>query len=123
MPDVDPSPIPVPTEVPELDVLSVAGRTVRIRLHNENTLSVRKPAGVKGATIFSFVGEDAPEDISLWKFEMSTAKTTVDITFPITVEAGSKVWLTAFWFNPKLQSGPACLAVPTWVQGSMSKAA
>ena len=40
--------------------------------------------------------------------EGSTSRTLVDVDFPITLPAGTRVWFTAYWFNPRLQAGPAC---------------
>jgi hypothetical protein len=48
--------------------------------------------------------------------------TTVDVEFDADVAAGSKVWFTAFWFNPRAMSGPACAPISAYVQfgGSMA---
>jgi hypothetical protein len=117
------TPVPPPEDAPEMDVVRVIGRTVRIRLHNENTIGHRrKPAGVKGAAILSYVGPDAPDDITAWHFEGNTTKTVIDIPFPPTLEPGAKVWLTAYWFNPRMQSGPACQPQSTHLGAGLSKA-
>lgn len=123
--DLNPTPIPPPSAAPELDVVNVSGRTVKIRLRDAAVPSRRgRPVGVIGASVFSYVGETPPEDISGWKFEGSTGLTSVSVTFPVTVPPGAQVWLTAFWFNPRKQSGPACTPVSTHVQfGGMSMAA
>lgn len=120
-----PSPIPVPADAPALDIVSVSGRTVSIRLHDADNASKRgKPPGVDGAAVFSFVGATAPDDPSAYKFEGNTTRTTFDVVFPNTVAAGTQVWLTAMWFNERKQSGPACTPVGATVQfGGMSMAA
>jgi hypothetical protein len=120
-----PQPIPAPSAAPGLDVISVSAWTVSLKLHDSAAGSKRgKPAGVSGASIFSFVGPVAPNDIGSWQFEGNTGKTKVDITFPNTTAAGTKIWLTAFWFNGRKQSGPACAPVSTNLQGgSVSMAA
>ncbi len=108
VPDVDPSPVPVPGSAPGLSVQTVSGRTVRIRLKDTANPDRRgKPAGVSGAAVFSYVGAQPPEDISAWKFEGNTSRTIIDVVFPVTVPPFSRVWLTAFWFNDRKQSGPA----------------
>jgi hypothetical protein len=38
---------------------------------------------------------------------------SIDVVFPATVEPWSKVWLTAFFFNPRARSGPAAMPVGT----------
>ena len=122
--DSSPTPIPPPVDSPEIDFLPTGTRTIRVRLHNENTLRLRKPAGVKGATVFYHVGPTAPPELTNWTFHESTTKTTLNIDLPASVDAGSQVWFTAFWFNPRSQSGPAATPVSTFMQfGGLSMAA
>jgi hypothetical protein len=112
VPDALPSPRPVPAFAPGLTVVSVNGRLLRIRLWDPAfPTRKRMPAGVDGATVMSFVGATPPEDPRAYKYEGSTSKTVVDILFPETVEPGTQVWLTAFFFNERKQNGPACAAV------------
>jgi hypothetical protein len=112
-----PTPIPPPAFAPALDIVSVSGRTVRIRLHDLTDAARRgKPAGVAGATVFSYVGATAPAELSDWKFEGNTTRTTVDVLFPETVAPGAVVWLTAFWRNERDQAGPSCPPVSTNIQ-------
>jgi len=120
-----PTPIPPPSSAPGLDVLSVSGWTVKIKLHDSDSTAKRgRPAGVIGAAVFSFVGAEAPTDIAAWRFEGNTGRTKLDVAFPDTLAPGAKVWLTAFWFNGRKQSGPACAPVSTNLQGgSVSMAA
>lgn len=120
----EPSPIPPPGATPGLDVVSVSGNTVRIRLHDTTSPTRRgRPFGVDGAAVFSFVGAVPPGDVDGWKFEGNTTRTTVTVTFPSDVAPGAKVWLTAFWFNPRAQSGPACAPVGTNLPGGAAMAA
>jgi hypothetical protein len=114
-----PSPIPPPSSEPSLEIKSVSGYTVTIRLHDSTSGSRRgKPAGVSGASVFSYVGATASPDISAWKFEGNTGVTNkITVAFPTTLAAGAQVWLTAFWFNERKQSGPACDPVGTNLQG------
>jgi hypothetical protein len=113
-----PSPVPAPSSSPGLDVVSTSGWMVQIRLHDTTSTKKRgKPPGVSGASVFSYVGATPPTDIGAWKFEGNTGKTTVDVTFPITLPMGTKVWLTAFWFNGRKESGPACLPVSATIYG------
>ena len=121
-----PTPIAAPGVAPRLDVLSVEDWTVRIRLHDATSSVKRgKPPGVFGASVFSYVGVTPPADIAGWKLEGSTGKVTkIDIVFDSALAAGTRVWLTAFWFNGRKQSGPACAPVAAYVQyGSISLAA
>jgi hypothetical protein len=121
----EPTPIPPPEHAPEIDFMPTATRTIRIRLHNEHTLGHSgRPPGVAGATVFSYIGEEAPIDLNEWKFEENTTRTMIDIDMPPTVPSGTKVWFTAFWRNPRDQSGPGTTPISTIVQwGGMAKAA
>jgi hypothetical protein len=52
---------------------------------------ISKPAGVSGASIFSYVGAVPPADMSAWKFEGNTSKTAVQVVFPNTTAGGDGV--------------------------------
>ena len=120
-----PSPIPQPSTAPGLSVRSVSGWTVKIKLSDTGSSAKRgKPPGVSAGSVFSYVGATAPSDISSWKFEGNTGKTLVDVAFASTLAPGTQVWLTAYWFNGRKQSGPATSPVSTNLQGgSVSLAA
>jgi hypothetical protein len=112
-----PSPIPSPAYAPGLDIRSISGWTVKIRLHDTQSTAKRgKPPGVSGAAVFSFVGDAPPSDVSKWNFEGNTGRTIVDVVFNSAIAPGTKVWLTAFWFNGRKQSGPACSPVAAYLQ-------
>ena len=120
----EPTPVPPPGEPPSIDVVSVVGRTVKIRLHDGSSTRRRKPVGVSGATVLSYVGDEPPADLGTWRLEGNTGRTTYDIAFPTTVPAGAKVWITAFWFNPRKQSGPSATPATAYIQyGGLSQAA
>ena len=107
-----PSPVPAPSDAPVLEVASVVAWTASIRLHDASSATKRgRPAGVNGAAVFSYVGATAPTDLNDWHFEGNTGKTTVNISFSNALAPGAKVWLTAFWFNARKESGPACTPV------------
>jgi hypothetical protein len=112
VPDVEPSPIPPPSSAPELTIVSTLRRRVTLRLRDAKDPDKRsKPAGVSGASIVMHIGENPPANPLEWSFLMNTSRTSLDIDFPSTIPAGSKVWLVAFWFNPRKQAGPASAAV------------
>ena len=126
VPDVEPTPSPVPGFAPGLSVVSVNGRLVRIRLFDPaNPTRRRIPGGVNGAIVMSHIGPTAPTDPGAYKMEGPTARTTIDVLFPESAVPGTLVWLTAVWFNERKQMGPACAAVGTNINygGSMPMAA
>jgi hypothetical protein len=102
------TPVPPPATAPDIDILSVNGNTVQLRLHAAGESTRRgKPAGVDGASVFSFVGAVPPDNEAEWTFEGVASKTTINITFPAGTAPGARVWFTAFWFNGRKQTGPA----------------
>ena len=112
VPDVTPSPQPVPSAAPGLDIVSVDGRLVKIRLFDPaNPTRKRIPAGVNGAIVMSAIAPVAPTDPGAFKMQGPTSRTTVEILFLETVAPGTQVWLTAVWFNERKQMGPACAPV------------
>lgn len=122
--DVTPSPAPVPSVAPKVDVLSVVGRRVKVRIHDSDPQSrMSKPTGVAGASLFSYVGTTPPGDVSEWKFEGNVMRTIVTVEFPLSVPAFSQVYFTAFWFNRRGNSGPACMPVSTNVGQNVPVAA
>ena len=113
-----PSPQPPPSSWPILTVKSSYGTMVTLGLGSSDPGSKRgRPAGVFGASVFSFVGAEAPSDISEWKFEGNTGRTQLTVTFPSDTAPGTKVFFTAFWFNGSKASGPACAAISTNLPG------
>ena len=117
---VKPAPVPPPATAPKLEIGNVTGWTVRITLRDAASGSKRgRPAGVSGASVFSYVGATPPTEGSKWAFEGNTGRTTLDVVFPSTVPAGATVWISAFWFNGRKESGPACAPIQTNLQGGM----
>ena len=101
-----PSPRPIPTSSPNIDILSVVGRTVKIRLHGDDTARRGKPTDVMAANIFTYTGGPTPPSIgSEWKFQGTTTRPIVDIDFDPSSQAGT-AFITACWFNAR-GGGPA----------------
>ncbi len=122
--DVLPTPIPPPARAPGISIVSRNENTVQIKLYDpSNPNSRARPLGVSGASVFSFVGEEAPTTGAGWNFEGNTTRTMVNVAFPATITPGSKVWFTAFWFNPRALSGPAATPVGTNLPGGAAMAA
>lgn len=119
--DVLPSPIPPPASAPDIDIISVSGRTVKIRLHDSTSSARRgRPPGVAGASLFSHVGPTPPAALSDWRFEGNVTRTTIGIVFDAEVANGATVWIAAFWFNAKTQAGPTSSPISTNVPGGLT---
>lgn len=101
-----PTPSPQPAGGPGMQVISVPGWTVRLRLYDMDVVTRTKPAGVIGASLFTYVGDEAPTDVSEWTFALNTGMSVVSVNFSSTLSPGTKVWLTARWFNGRKQPGP-----------------
>lgn len=115
--------IPVPSITPGVDIVSVTGTRVNIRVHNDAVVTKRaKPAGTAAAWVYTFVGETYPSDPGLWDFQGSTTKNTFEIDFPLTLAGGTQVWICAAWINAKQQAGPVCAPVTTNLQFSGTNA-
>ena len=110
--DTHNTPQPVPDFSPLLSVVKVDGNTVTVRAANPNEPNSKaRPPFVSGIALFSYVGAEAPTDPAAFKFEGNTGRIDTDVTFPASVPVGSTVWFTAFFFNNRKQSGPACTPV------------
>lgn len=108
--------VPVPAGPPEVHVTGVKGKTVSISL--KNTLggsSKARPPDVLGATIFSFVGRQPPDDPRAWTFHGQTTRTRMKLQFDWKIPAGETVWISACWINPRLEPGPMSKAIAAQV--------
>jgi hypothetical protein len=91
-----------PDAPPSVQVDSVSGRVVKIRVCDKDSQSRRsKPFGARGAHIYSFVGETAPDDPRAYHYECFTSRTTTEISFPNKVPSGATVWLCACWVSAR----------------------
>jgi hypothetical protein len=109
--------IPPPSATPTIDILERFGSTVRIRVRNEAAVGRAKPAGVQGISVFSHVGPTPPADLSAWVFQGNISKPAMDVQFAATLPPGTVVWLTAFFYNPRGQSGTGCTPVSAILAG------
>ncbi|MEM6457916.1 MAG: hypothetical protein AAF710_00830 [Planctomycetota bacterium] len=119
--DENPSPIGPPEVMPILRVADVTGRVLDLEVRsltdsgNSATETKRKPAGVRGVILYSYVGENPATDLRQWQYEGASTKSNPQIVMPETLAAGTAVWVTAAWMNPTDQQGPACAPVKTHI--------
>lgn len=110
------SKIPVPDVSPTIVVSAVTGHVVKIRVSNFEVLGrQRRPTGVAGANVFCFAGENPP-DPKEWKFMGNSSGRDFEIRVDPSIPPGTKIWLTACWYNPRGMNGPAAEPVFTYVQ-------
>jgi hypothetical protein len=118
LPRTIPTPRPVPGTPPVIEVASVSGRLVNVRLHGAPPDSGRgKPFGAIGANIFSFVGDEPPSDPRQYHFEGMATRTITQVLFPNSVESGALVWLSASWVSARGQIGIGSTPISTNLQG------
>lgn len=116
--DVEPTPIPPPATAPLLNVLLVMGNIVRIKLSNAAEQASRaRPAGTIGATVVSHVGENPPAQLNQWKLEGSIGRNITDVVFDANLAPGTKVWISAYWFNNRKEAGPMAPAISANIGG------
>lgn len=111
-----PSPIPVPDAPPMVEVTDRIGTTVYIRLHDGSGRRA-KPTGVAGARVYTYIGAAPPATVSEWFEEGQTTRGDVELDFDPETPAGTKVWITAAWYNPRGQLGPGCTPISTVIAG------
>lgn len=103
-----PTPSPIPG-IPFLKVESIDGRYVKLSLQQSRTTKGR-PKGASGANVFVSYGPDAPAATNGWSFLTGTGKSKVTLNLGA-VESACTVWITAFWFNGRKQSGQAATPI------------
>jgi hypothetical protein len=104
--DAEPTPIPAPTTPPVIEIRSVFGRTLNVKLGEFDSDRRGKPAGVQHAIVMKYVGNEAPTATEQWTFVGNMTRTTFDVVFDSDLPAGTKVWITACWQNYRGESGP-----------------
>jgi hypothetical protein len=112
---VIPTPRPVPGTPPTVEVISVAGRLVTIRVHDTETEGRGLPFGAVGANIYSYAGPTAPSDPREYHFEGMATRAKTQIVFPDSVASGATIWLSAQWVSRRgdtsVGSTPMCFTL------------
>jgi len=115
--DSTPTPTPIPQYAPKLSIVRVDGNVVQLRVEDSQVGSKTKPFGVKGASIYTFVGETPPDANGGWTLFGQSTRADFDLEFPGTLAAGTKVWIFATWFNTRNLQGPPCQPISTLLLG------
>lgn len=107
---------PPPTTAPSVHVASRDGTVVRVTLTDpSNPIRKAWPTGVRGAAVFTAIGETQPE--SGWRFTVLASRTTVDVPFSPELPPGTKVWIAAHWLSPTHVPGPTSAPCCTCIAG------
>ena len=117
LPRSTPSPRPIPTTAPVVEVISVSGRIVKFRVHSATSESRGKPAGAIGANIYSYVGPAFPSDPSAFDFQGMTTRAITEVQFPNTLAGGTNVWVSACWVTARGQTSIASTPIAVTIQG------
>lgn len=72
---------------------------------------------MSGVQLFSYIGAAPPADASAWKFEGFKTRAVNTVQFPADLAPGSVVWFTAFWQNPRGETGPGCAPLSAIIAG------
>jgi hypothetical protein len=120
-----PAPIPAPDSAPEVTAKKVYGHNITLSILDASHQRNGRPLGVSEAILFSFVGPTPPVANDAWQFEAKVTRDEIIVQFDEGLAAGTKVWFTAFWTNPRGLSGPACTPVGSMIgsEGAMPMAA
>jgi hypothetical protein len=120
---VVPTPRPVPAVPPVVDVVSVFGRVVKVRIHSGSSESRGKPFGAIGANLYSCVSAVAPSDPSAYHYEGMATRPVMSVLFPNSVASGATVWLSAQWVSARGQLGVGSVPTSVTIQGGAIPAA
>lgn len=113
VPDVEPTPIPPPSDKPVITLGKADGFYLPFTVTNPGYPGKGKGPGISGLALFTFVGPTPPQELHQWQFQANMSTMSGVIGFPPTLPPFSKVWVSGFFFNPRKQSGPMADPVST----------
>ena len=114
----EPTPTPAPTAKPVATAEAGPGRTLRVTVLDPDDGRRSRPEGAAGATILSYVGEVPPADVAGWTFERNASRRVTTLYFDASLPPGTRVWVTAFFYNARGQSGPAAIPACDYLGGA-----
>ncbi len=105
----------VPSERPRVMVREVGRRHVVVAVRRDDGTGHKdKPAGVRAAWLYTFVGERPPASLDGFRFAGGTTRSEARVDLGPDVPAGAKVWVAAAWVNSRDVPGPVCPPVSAW---------
>ncbi len=93
-----------PTEAPVLNVLSISGRTVKLKIARTDGKRGR-PAKALGTILYVCQAETPDAENVSWSVLANTGKNTLEIPFPPS-ETTDTFWIMAQYYNGAKESGP-----------------
>lgn len=108
--DVTPTPAEPIDVAPALTVLKTYGHSIHIRVRDASGAVRGRIPQADGCIIYSFVGATPPAGSEGWHCEGPMSKDTMLVAFDPALPVGTKVYLTAQWFNTR-GSGPGSTPV------------
>ena len=112
VPDPDRHAPPVPDEAPRVSIRSVDAHGLRVCIADAGDVP-RRPAHAAGANVFCSAGAAPPEHLQDWSFVAGTTRRELRVPLPRGATPGTRLWVTAFWFNSRCQRGPLATAAGT----------
>jgi len=99
---------PVPKTFPVIEFRSQRLNTVVFALRDsaQREGRTRKPAGVRGATLYTHLGDQPPTSLSDWTVWGTTTNSVNEISMPASTPFGATLWIAAAWLNTRLELGP-----------------
>jgi hypothetical protein len=108
-----PIPAPVPSLIPKVEVSSVYGSNVTLKITDPTDDRRALPQGVQGIQLFTATGETAPPPGGGWTAQGVVTRRKIVVQFPAdSTPPGTKVWFSALYFNRRGMTGLA--STPTW---------
>jgi hypothetical protein len=115
---------PEPASRPVVVLHQLGGARIRVTLRDlESTTRKAKPKGVGKALLYHFAGENPPADRMKWGYLRGTTRTSVDVTIPGRLPAGTRIWISAQWSTRTGRRGPTSDPSMTWIAGEVPMAA
>jgi len=99
---------PVPKTFPVVEYRSQRLNTVEFALRDsaQREGRPRKPTAVRGAALYTHVGEHPPQQLSDWTVQGTTTKSVNEISMADNTPFGATLWIAAAWINTRLEHGP-----------------
>jgi hypothetical protein len=94
-----------PTTIPDVTVVWVRNRTVRVRIDARHAEGTRLAKGAYAACVYSYLGDEPPGSLKKFKFETVATRATADIVFPDDTPECASAWISAAWFSKRGERG------------------